>query len=57
MCKQMDSIPMQTWSAFVKRLMVKSSPLMVTLVCLVLTAFDSCAYAESVSPWRRTSIG
>jgi hypothetical protein len=46
MCKQMDSIPMQTWSAFVKRRMVKSGPLIVTLVGLVLTAFDSCAYAE-----------
>jgi hypothetical protein len=46
MWKQMYSIPMQTWSAFVKRRMVKSGPLMVTLVGLVLTAFDSCAYAE-----------
>jgi sugar lactone lactonase YvrE len=46
MCKQMDSIPMQSWSAFVKRRMVKSGPLMVTLVGLVITAFDSCAYAE-----------
>ena len=44
MCKQMYSIPMQTWSAFVKRRMVKSGPLMVTLVGLVLTAFDSCAF-------------
>ena len=42
----MDSIPMQTWSALVKRRMVKSGPLIVTLVGLVLTAFDSCAYAE-----------
>jgi streptogramin lyase len=37
---------MQTWSALVKRRMVKSGPLMVTLVGLVLTAFDSCAYAQ-----------
>ncbi len=46
MCKQMYSIPMQTWSAFVKRRMVKSGPLMVALVGLVITAFESCAYAE-----------
>jgi DNA-binding beta-propeller fold protein YncE len=42
----MDSISMQTCSAFVKRRMVKSGPLMVILVGLVLTAFNSCTYAE-----------